>query len=175
MHYVLLALGVGLQLFVVMGCLALTGRFAEFMDLRVQKQQLLNKDLRRAAVRMIGDTELRSAEDDRATIQKFEKVLRQQYVIETCEAGAPAPRQHAPDPTDHAPDRAGQPASGVRCGLDQGWIRVGGLDQGWIRAGSGLDQGWIRAGSARACDSIRPQRPPRAPRRRGVRVRACRC
>ena len=30
-----------------MGCLALTSRFAEFMDLRVQKQQLLNKDLAR--------------------------------------------------------------------------------------------------------------------------------
>ena len=42
-HYVLLALGFGLQLCVIMGCLALTGRFAEFMDLRVQKQQLLNK------------------------------------------------------------------------------------------------------------------------------------
>ena len=42
---VLLACGLGLQLCVVMGCLALTGRFAEFMDLRVQKQQLLNKDL----------------------------------------------------------------------------------------------------------------------------------
>ena len=46
-HYVLLAMGFGLQLCVIMGCLALTGRFAEFMDLRVQKQQLLNKDLRR--------------------------------------------------------------------------------------------------------------------------------
>ena len=73
-----------------MGCLALTGRFAEFMDLRVQKQQLLNKDLRRAAVKMIGDVDMRSAIDDRETIRKFEKVLRQQYVIETCDAGSPS-------------------------------------------------------------------------------------
>ena len=54
-HYVLLAGGLGLQLCVVMGCLALTGRFAEFMDLRVQKQQLINKDLRRAAMRIMGE------------------------------------------------------------------------------------------------------------------------
>ena len=88
-HYVLLACGLGLQLCVVMGCLALTGRFAEFMDLRVQKQQLLNKDLRRAAVKMIGDVDLRNPADDRETIRKFEKVLRQQYVIETCDASVP--------------------------------------------------------------------------------------
>ena len=75
------------RLGVVTGCMALTSRFAEFMDLRVQKQQLLNKDLRRAAVKMIGDTDNRSAHEDRETIRKFEKVLRQQYVIETCEAG----------------------------------------------------------------------------------------
>ena len=83
-----------MQLCVVMGCLALTGRFAEFMDLRVQKQQLLNKDLRRAAVKMIGDVDMRSAIDDRETIRKFEKVLRQQYVIETCDAGSPS--RHVP-------------------------------------------------------------------------------
>jgi hypothetical protein len=73
-----------------MGCLALTGRFAEFMDLRVQKQQLLNKDLRRAAVKMTGDIEGRDASDDSDIIRKFEKVLRQQYVIETCDAGSPS-------------------------------------------------------------------------------------
>ena len=87
-HYVLLASGLGFLLGCVMGCLALTGRFAEFMDLRVQKQQLLNKDLRRAAVKMIGDVEHRSITEDRETIRKFEKVLRQQYVIETCDASS---------------------------------------------------------------------------------------
>lgn len=90
LHYVLLAMGLGFQLCVVMGCLALTARFAEFMDLRVQKQQLLNKDLRRAAVKMIGDVDHRNSAEDRDTIRKFEKVLRQQYVIETCDAGSPS-------------------------------------------------------------------------------------
>ena len=53
LHYFPLALGFGLQLCVILGCLSLTARFAEFMDLRVHKQQLLNKDLRRVAVRML--------------------------------------------------------------------------------------------------------------------------
>ena len=88
-HYVLLSLGFGCQLCVVMGCLALTSRFAEFMDLRVQKQQLLNKDLRRIAVKMLGSDEVRSVEQDDVNINRFEQVLRQQYVIETCEAGHP--------------------------------------------------------------------------------------
>ena len=38
LHYFLLALGFGLQL-VILGCLSLTARFAEFMDLRVPKQR----------------------------------------------------------------------------------------------------------------------------------------
>ena len=37
---------------------------------------------------MIGDVDRRSAVEDRETIRKFEKVLRQQYVIETCDAGS---------------------------------------------------------------------------------------
>lgn len=90
LHYVLLACGFGMQLCVVMGCLALTSRFAEFMDMRVQKQQLLNKDLRRVAVKMLGSDAERagtSIDDDQETIARFEKVLRQQYVIETCDSG----------------------------------------------------------------------------------------
>ncbi|KAL1508595.1 hypothetical protein AB1Y20_004692 [Prymnesium parvum] len=86
-HYFLLALGFGLQLCVIMGCLALTNRFAEFMDLRVHKQQLLNKDLRRTAVRMLDSGRPRSREEDEATICRFERMLRQQYVIETCASG----------------------------------------------------------------------------------------
>ena len=54
MHYTLLACGFGFQLCVLMGCLALTSRFAEFMDVRVRKQQLLNKDLRAEALKILG-------------------------------------------------------------------------------------------------------------------------
>lgn len=114
LHYFLLAWGFGCELCVIMGCLALTSRFAEFMDLRVQKQQLMNKNLRRiavAAVHKLGkpddgagmsgggggarsfkveerrDQEL-SKELDK-DVEKFDRVLRQQYVIETCKAGSP--------------------------------------------------------------------------------------
>lgn len=90
LHYFLLGLGLGMQLVTIMGCLALTGRFAEFMDLRVQKQQLLNKDLRRAAIKLTGSgVGERNQERDEKTIETFEKALRRQYVIETCEAGHP--------------------------------------------------------------------------------------
>ena len=58
-----------------MGCLALTSRFAEFMDLRVEKQQLLNKDLRRVAIRMLSSPkdseEPRTREKDEETVNKF--------------------------------------------------------------------------------------------------------
>ena len=89
LHYFLLALGFGLQLCVILGCLSLTARFAEFMDLRVHKQQLLNKDLRRVAVRMLDAEGPRSRAEDDLIVNKFERVLRQQYVIETCDAGHP--------------------------------------------------------------------------------------
>ena len=89
LHYFLLALGFGLQLCVILGCLSLTARFAEFMDLRVHKQQLLNKDLRRVAVRMLDAEGPRSRAEDDLIVNRFERVLRQQYVIETCDAGHP--------------------------------------------------------------------------------------
>ena len=57
-----------MQLCTIMGCLSLTGRFAEFMDLRVQKQQLLNKDLRRVAVRMLDSQQFRNIEEDEETV-----------------------------------------------------------------------------------------------------------
>ena len=94
-----------------MGCLALTSRFAEFMDLRVQKQQLLNKDLRRIAVKMLGgseewpegataeDEELwmrRRAEEDEYTVNRFEKILRQQCVLETTRVHLCCPPSEAP-------------------------------------------------------------------------------
>ena len=152
LHYFLLAWGFGCELCVIMGCLALTSRFAEFMDLRVQKQQLMNKNLRRIAVHMLGKPDddmlcadsslydgagmsggggggggsggdggggggsggdggrrfkqeegmenIRDMEDirdmelakrerrDEKYVGKFDRVLRQQYVIETCKAGS---------------------------------------------------------------------------------------
>ena len=51
------------------------------------------QDLRRVAVRMLSagrPGETRSAEEDEETVERFEKVLRQQYVIETCHDGHPS-------------------------------------------------------------------------------------
>jgi len=107
LHYFLLAWGFGCQLCVIMGCLALTSRFAEFMDLRVQKQQLMNKNLRRIAVHMLGkpddgagmsgggggarsfEVEYWRDQELDENVRKFDRALRQQYVIETCKAGSP--------------------------------------------------------------------------------------
>ena len=86
-YYVLLAVGLGLQFCNIMGCLSLISRFAEFMNLRVQKQQLINKDLRRVALRMLGEDSSRSPEEDEDNVVRFEMLLRKQYVIETCEGG----------------------------------------------------------------------------------------